>query len=292
LSLSKYEALPDVLHPRVILDIAVRRIPEKFIATEIFPERRVEDVAYKYVEWKPTWTMARSRAELAESRLAEALPYTEKMGKGCVEYSEKFFVSDREVRLATRDTIADRIEAISAMIALRQEYLFINEILTNTDVLSFTGPASATENWGQPDAQVLDDIAEAEQRIEDETGVTPDTIIVNSVAFRNLLKASEVRELVRGAVLEQGLKQSAGRIIPDLDLYKEINKQNTTKLLADDRVIVLKRGVETGAFHVFEPLSTRRWESEDPRGVYVRLWKTLAFDLFDPEKVCVIDTTY
>ena len=286
MSLGKYELLPDVLHPRIILDIAIKRLPEKFIATEIFPERSVEDIAYKYVSWKPSWKMAPSRAEISEALVAEGLPYTEEIGVGCIEYSQKFFVTDREVKLATRDTIADRIEAIGAMIALRQEYLFMNELLTNTDCLSFTTTTSWTTH---ADATVLDDIQRAEEEIEGATGVTPDTIIVSSNDFRNLLANAEVRELVRGRVLEKGLKQSAGLILPDIDVFKQINKQDTTKLL-DGYAIVCKRGVETGAFHIFEPLSTRRWTSEDPVGIWVRLWKTLGFDLFDPEKVCVIDT--
>lgn len=288
MSLGKYELLPDVLHPRVILDIALKRIPEKFIYPDLFPERKVEDIAYNYVEWKPTWQMARTRKELSEAHFAEGLPYAEVNGAGCVEYSEKFFVTDREVKLARRDTIADRIEAINAMISLRQEYLFLNEILTNASVNSIT----ATTSWETHDtATILDDIARAEKEIEDDVGVSPDTIIVNTTAYRHLIANAQVRELMRGTVLEKGLKQSAGAIVPELDLFKELNKQDTTPLLADDRVIVMKRGVETGAFHVFESLSTRRWTSEDPLGIYVRLWKTLGFDLIDPEKCCVIDTT-
>ena len=286
MSLGKYELLPDVLHPRVILDIAVKRIPEKFIATEIFPERSVADVAYKYVSWKPTWKMARSRKELSEAHFAEALPYEEEDGVGCTEYSEKFFVTDREVKLARRDTIADRIEAIGALIALRQEYLFINELLTNTDCLTF----ATTACWDVATTDILDNIGEAEEKIEEATGVMPDTLIVGSHDFRSLLKNDDVRELIRGRVLEKGLKQSVGALLPDIDVFKEINKQDTTKLLYDSAV-VMKRGVETGAFHVFEPLSTRRWTSEDPVGIFVRLWKTLGFDLFDPEKVCIITNT-
>ena len=286
MSLGKYELLPDILHPRVILDIAVKRIPEKFIASEIFPERSVSDIAYKYPSYKPTWKMARSRKELAESRFVEALPYTEEIGVGCVEYSEKFFVTDREVKLARRDTVADRIEVIGALIALRQEYLFINELLTNVDCLTF----GATAFWDVATTDILDDIGQAEELIEEATGVTPDTLIVGSHDFRSLLKNDDVRELIRGRVLEKGLKQSVGALLPDIDVFKEINKQDTTKFLYDS-VVVMKRGVETGAFHVFEPLSTRRWASEDPLGIYVRLWKTLGFDLFDPEKVCVITNT-
>jgi len=287
MSLSKYEVLPDVLHPRVILDIAIRRIPEKFIATELFPERTVQDVAYKYVEWKPTWKMARTRKELAESRFAEALPYTEKTGAGCVEYSEKFFVTDREIKIATRDTIADRIEAVSSMIHLRQEFTWCNELLTNTNVQSFT----VTTSWATATADIIGDIEEACRKIEEATGVVPDSLVVNPACFKNLLRNEAIRTLIRGRVLEKGLRQSVGLLMPHLDVFKEINKQNGTKLLADDRAIVLKRGVETGAFHVYEGLSTDRWESRDPRGVFVRIWKTFGFDLFDPEKVCVIDTT-
>lgn len=286
MSLGKYELLPDVLHPRVILDIAIKRLPEKFIATEIFPERSVEDITYDYVEWKPTWKMAPSRAEIAEARLAPALPYAPRAGVGCIEYSEKFFATDREVKLARRDTIADRIEAVGAMIALRQEYLFINELLTNPNIQTF----ATTARWDVATTDILDDIGHAEELIEEATGVTPDSLIVCSHDYRSLLKNDDVRELIRGRVLDKGLKQSVGMILPDIDVFKEINKQDTT-LLLDDSAIVMKRQVETGAFHVFEPLSTRRWTSEDPVGIWVRLWKTLGFDLFDPEKVCVITNT-
>jgi len=284
MSLSKYEKLPDVLHKRVILDIAVRRIPERFIATEIFPERTVADIAYKYVKWMPEWKPAPSRKELAEAKVAPALPYEEVTGAGCIEYSTKFFVTDRELKLAMRDTIADRIETHSALIALRQEQIMMNELLTNADI-----NAIPVLDWSVATNDILDHIQRGCEAVESETGVVPDTLIVSPTDFRYMLRNDAVRELVRGLVVERGLHIPVGSLLPHLDVFKELNKTDTTPLLSG-YAFVLKRGVETGAFHVYEGLSTERWESRDPKGIWVRLWKTFGFDLFDPKKIARLDT--
>jgi len=273
------------LHKKVVLEIAIRAVQGRFIAAEIFPERAVPDREYYYLKYGKVGLMAPARAEIAEAEVAPALPYTE-VKSSCQEYAYKAFISEHMMKWATRNVVADIVSALSETIHLRQEYQFFNAILTETEVNKVTIPAGSEWDAATP-GDALDHIEQAKELIHKTGHVTADTLILNPHDVRSILKQSAVRDLLTGTGEVAGL----ARILPQLNIYVTDAVDEAGNLLLRDKAIVMKRGPETGQIAAAEPLSTRNWESEDPRGRWVMLWKTFNIDIFRPKNICVIENT-
>jgi len=284
--------------------IAVKRAAEVLKGTKLLPEKKVPKAEFKYkvIENVVGYMAPSEVAEDAETPLTGQVGYTEKI-ETCREWRRGAIVSERAIREADKplDPIADTLARLTGEITLRQEAEIVST-LTDTAVLptNHVVTLAAGNEWSNPASDLAADILRAKRIIQQDSGITPDVLVIGPDTEEALLKHNQVFDTLKYVrpITEAGqLPALFGLNVFVLTASQFDEATNTWTDLLADKAIIMRSGVGPDGLatgHVFfsEPLTVRRKEEGvDWRGVKLTVFKTFKAVLEIPSRVYLIQNT-